>query len=64
MVSHWLSVCLSIGMSACQYAHPSICPMSAHNLSKFQWIHTNLGMCIDIEEIWFVITNGQTLPIS
>ena len=29
------------------------------NLSKYQWIFTKLGMCIDIVEIWFGIANGQ-----
>ena len=29
------------------------------NLSKHQWIFTTLGMCIDTEEIWFGIANGQ-----
>ena len=29
------------------------------NLSKCQGILTKLGTCIDIEEIWFGIVNGQ-----
>ena len=29
------------------------------NLSKCQEILTKLGTCIDIEEIWFGIANGQ-----
>ena len=33
------------------------------NLSKCQWIFTKLSMCIDIMEIWFGITNGQTATI-
>ena len=33
------------------------------NLSKYQWIFTKLGMCIDIVEIWFGIANGQILSI-
>ena len=33
------------------------------NLSKYQWIFTKLGMCIDIVEICFRITNGQILFI-
>ena len=33
------------------------------NLSNYQWIFTKLGTCIDIEEIWFWITNGQISPI-
>ena len=28
------------------------------NLSKYQWIFSKLGMCIDIVEIWFGIANG------
>ena len=47
-----LCVCLSI--------HPSVVHPSVHlsvfpddNLSKHQWIFTKLGMCIDIEEVWF-----------
>ena len=32
-------------------------------LSKFQWIFTKLGMCIDIAEIWFGIVHGQILSI-
>ena len=33
------------------------------NLSKFEWIFTKLGMCIDIVEIWIEIANGQILSI-
>ena len=33
------------------------------NLSKYQWIFTKLGMCIDIVEIWFGIANGQISSI-
>ena len=29
------------------------------NLSKYQWIFTKLGMCIDIVEIWSWIANGH-----
>ena len=29
------------------------------NLSKYQWIFTKLGLCIDIVKIWFGIANGQ-----
>ena len=32
---------------------------SDDNLSKHQWIFTKLNICIDIEEIWFGIANGQ-----
>ena len=31
--------------------------------SKYQWILTKLGICIDIVEIWFGIGNGQILSI-
>ena len=31
------------------------------NFSKYQWIITKFGMCIDIVEIWFGIANGQIL---
>ena len=52
---------------------PCVCPsvrlfvrlyfVSDDNLSKYQWIFTKLGMCIDIMEIWFGIANGQILSI-
>ena len=29
------------------------------NLSKYQWIFTKLGMCIDNVELCFGIANGQ-----
>ena len=38
---------------------PSIFPFPENNLSKYQWIFTKLGMCIDIVEIRFGIANGQ-----
>ena len=31
--------------------------------SKYQWVLTKLGMCIDIVEIWFGIANGQISSI-
>ena len=31
------------------------------NLSEHQWIITKLGICTDIVEIWFWISNGQIL---
>ena len=46
-------------------AHPTVHHLSVRfsfpddNLSKYQWIFTKLGMCIDIVEIWFGIPNGQ-----
>ena len=56
MVSHWLSVYLSV------------CPsyvflLLDDDLSKCQWIFIKLGMCIDIVKIWFGITNGQISSI-
>ena len=33
------------------------------NLIKHQWIFHQLGMCIDIVEIWFWIANGQISSI-
>ena len=40
-----------------------ICPrhifLFRWKLSKYHWIFTKLGMCIDIVEIWFGIANGQ-----
>ena len=32
---------------------------SDDNLSKYQWIFTHFGVCIDIVEIWFGIALGQ-----
>ena len=32
-------------------------------MSKYQWIFTKLGMCIDIVEIWFGIAKGQISSI-
>ena len=34
-----------------------------NNLSKYQWIHTKLVMCIDIVDICFGIAHGQILSI-
>ena len=33
------------------------------NLSKYQWILTKLGTCIDIKEVWFGIASGQISSI-
>ena len=50
-------VCLSV--------RPSVVRPSVHfsfpddDLSKHQWIITELGMCIDIVELWIGIANGQ-----
>ena len=51
-----LEVCVSICPSFCpsvRFSFPN------DNLSKHQWIFTKFGMCIDIVEIWFGMTNGQ-----
>ena len=29
------------------------------NFSKYQWIFTKLGMCIDVVETWYGIADGQ-----
>ena len=34
------------------------------NFSKYQWMFTKLGLCIDIVEIYFEIANGQISSIS
>ena len=60
MVSHWLSVCLSVHLS---YVHPSVFSFAEEILNKYQWIFAKLGMCIDIVEIWFGIANGQISSI-
>ena len=60
MVSRWTSVCPSARLS---YVCPSLFVFQDDNLSKYQWFFTKLGMCIDIEEIWFGIANGQILSI-
>ena len=31
--------------------------------SKYKWIFTRLGICIDIMEVWFGIANGQISSI-
>ena len=59
MVSRWTSMCLSVRRTSIR---PSVrFSFPGDNFSKFQWIFINLGMCIDIVDIWFGIANG---PIS
>ena len=61
MVLCWTSVSLPIHRL---FVCPSIFLLLSFpddNLSRYQWIFTKLGMCIDIVEIWFGIVNG---PIS
>ena len=60
MVSHWLSVRLSVSLL---YFRLSVFSVPDNNLSKCQWIFTKLGMCIGIVEVWFRIANGQILSI-
>ena len=33
------------------------------NFSKYQWIFTKLGVCINIVDTWFEIVNGQIWSI-
>ena len=40
---------------------PYFCVRTPDNLRKYQLIFTTLGICIDIVEICFGITNGQVL---
>ena len=49
-----------IELSACD---TSIFLFPDDNLSKYQWLFTKLGMCIDIVEIWFGIANEQISSI-
>ena len=37
----------------------SVFSFQDNNLSQFQWIFTELDVCIDILKIWFGIANGQ-----
>ena len=55
-----LCVHVSVHLS---YICPSILSFLDNDLSKYQWIFTKLGMCIDNVEIWFGITSGQILWI-
>ena len=41
---------------------PSVFLLLDNSLSKYQWIFTKLGMCIDVE-ILFGIINGQILSV-
>ena len=53
MVSHWLSVCLSVCLSVFSFPDDT--------MSKCQWIFTKLYMCIDIVEIWLGLLMGKCL---
>ena len=59
MLSSWSYVCQSVSLSV----RPSVFSFPDDNLSKYQWIISKLGMCIDIVEIWFGIANGQMSSI-
>ena len=43
--------------------HTFIFSFPDDNLSKYWWIFTNLGMCIDIMDICFEIAKGQISSI-
>ena len=61
--------CYGFTLVVRESVHPSIvCPsvrflFPDDNLSKHQGIFSEIGMCIDIVEIWFGIANGQILSI-
>ena len=60
MVERYYIFTLDIRLSALPSSvWPSIVLFPENNLSKYQWIFTKLGMCIDIVEVWFGIANGQ-----
>ena len=64
MISHWLSMCPSVCQSVrLSYVGLSVFSFLDDNLSKYRWIFTKLGLCIDIVEIWFWIANGLILSI-
>ena len=53
-----------ITLVVCVSVHPSYIPQSVFlfpddNLSKYQWIFTKLGMCIDIVEIGLGLLMGK-----
>ena len=47
-------------LSAC---HMSVFLFLDDNLSKYQWLFTKFGMCIDIVKIWFGLADGQSLSV-
>ena len=49
MVSRWMSMCLSASLVCLSV----LILFPDDNLSKHQWIFTNLGMCIDIVDSCF-----------
>ena len=61
MISCWLSVYPSV---LCHISvSQSIILFPDDNLKKYQWIFTQLNVCVDIVEISFRIVNGQILSI-
>ena len=42
---------------------PSVFLFLDNNLSKYEWIFTKLGNCIDNMEIWFGISNGKITSV-
>ena len=56
MVSLWWSVWTSL-------CHTSVFSFPDNNLSKYQWIFTKLGMCIDVVWVRFWVANGQIFSI-
>ena len=58
---------MDVRVSFCPFVRTCVVRPSVYNsfpddnLSKHQWILTELGLCVDIIEIWFAITNGQNL---
>ena len=50
-----LVVRVAICVSHLSYVRPSVFSFLDDNLSECQWIFTQLGMCIDIVEIYFGI---------
>ena len=47
---------LSVRLS---YVRPFVFSFLGNNFSKYQWIFTKLGMCINIMKNWFGVANGQ-----
>ena len=61
MVSHWMFIYLSVCPSfVCPYIHLPVFSFPNNNLSKYHWIFSKIGMCIDIVEICFGIANGKS----
>ena len=51
-VAGYYGITLAVRVSVClSYVRPSVFSFPDDNLSKYQWIFTKLGVCIDIVEI-------------